>query len=77
MLPKSRLLKELYSASALNVSYWPKSGRGTNGQTSPSLTRFRHQLAVFGTNSSQDVAMRKRARLPSSNIARMDAIVAA
>ena len=43
MLPKSRLPKELYSASALNVSYWRKSGRNTNGQTSSSLTHSAHR----------------------------------
>jgi len=37
MLPKSRLPKELYSASALNVSYLAETA---DGHTSPSLTHM-------------------------------------
>ena len=55
-----------------DVSSWMRSG---NHMLDPSLTGFGPlsdiSLPFFGTNSSQEVAMRKRARLPSSNIAPM------
>ena len=51
------------------------SVRSRNHMLDPSLTGFGPvsdiSLPFFGTNCSQDVAMRKRARLPSSNIAPM------